>query len=163
MNILILTPTDPYTIVATTQLMYNTYDQHNDLFSVQTMALLDSETEEDKKYPISNVLFAAEVRDNPRVCLSRMRKSPHLIVWGNLDSHAIKFDHIITWAQAWEDDAEKDAYLAASNERYNATLAACNIKPIRWYTKDDAHYVFPTWDHLKLFLKTLGVEENAVQ
>lgn len=96
MNILILTPTDPYTIVATTQLMYNTYDQHNDLFSVQTMALLDAETEDDKKYPMSNVLFAAEVRDNPRVCLSRMRQSPHLIVWGNLDSHTMKFDHIIT-------------------------------------------------------------------
>lgn len=161
MNILILTPTDPTTIITTTQLMYNNYDQHNDLFSVQAMALLDSETEDDKRYPISNILFAAEIRDNPRVCLSRMRQSPNLVVWGNLDSHAIKFDHIITWSQAWG-DAEKDAYLVASNDRYDAALKKCNIKPIRWYQKEDAHVVFPSWHHLQLFLKTIGVEANAI-
>lgn len=163
MKILILTPIDPFTIVKTGQDLYADYNKHNDLFSIQAMSLLDNEIHKEGTHPsyiTSTSVFAAEMRDNPRLSLSKQRTYDNLIVWGNLDSHTMKFDHIISWEQAW--NTETDNYITTLQDRCSEAFEKLKIKPIRWYTKEDVHFIFPTWPHLQLFLKTLGVKTNAV-
>lgn len=96
MNILILTPTDPQSILLCGQSLFGEYGDKNDIFSVQMMALLDEDRNEGHNYIASNNLFAAEVRDNPRVGIARNKRYDNLIVFGNCDNKSIKFDHIIT-------------------------------------------------------------------
>lgn len=162
MNILILTPTDPYSVMLCGQNLFNEYGDKNDIFSVQMMALLDADNNEDHNYIASNNLFAAEMRDNPRVSIARNTKYDNLIVFGNCDNKSIKFDHVITYDDIWEDDNE-DVYLNKQNELFEEVFRNHNIKPIRWYKRDDAEFSFPTWRHLCIFLKTLGVETNGIQ
>ena len=162
MNILILTPTDPQSILLCGQSLFGEYGDKNDIFSVQMMALLDEDKNQNHTYIASNNLFAAEVRDNPRVSIARNKRYDNLIVFGNCDNKSIKFDHIITWDDAWEDDNE-DTYLAKQSELFEEDFRNHSIKPIRWYKRADAEFSFPTWRHLCIFLKTLGVESNGVQ
>lgn len=162
MNILILTPTDPYSVMLCGQNLFNEYGDKNDIFSIQMMALLDADKNEGHTYIASNNLFAAEMRDNPRVSIARNTKYDNLIVFGNCDNKSIKFDHVITWDGIWEDDNE-DANLNKQNELFDEVFRNHNVKPIRWYKRDDAEFSFPTWRHLCIFLKTLGVETNGIQ
>lgn len=159
MNILILTPIDPISITIIARNLFSSYCDHNDLFSIQMLALLDGKED---KFLVNNNYFAAEMRDNPRVALSKIQHYDNLIVFGNCDNKTIKFDHIITWAQIW-DNTNEDKYLIKQQELVEPVFRAHRIKPIRWYKFEDAHYCFPTWEHLCLFLKTQGVQTNDIQ
>ena len=160
MNILILTPIDEFTIFSVGQDIFNTYGDNNDVFSVQMMAILASD---EKNYPVTNEVFAAEARDNPRLALNKLKSYDNLIVFGNLDCKTITFDHIITCDSFWTDPTNKtDNYITESRSRFAETFKSQNIKPIRYYAVEDAEFSFPTWAHLCLFLKTLGVKANGV-
>ena len=162
MNILILTPTDPTSIVLCGQDLYNEYSEHNDLFSIQMMALLGETKPRD--YVINNNWYAVEVRDNPRICIAKNTSYDNLIVFGNCDNKSIKFDHVITWDTIWKDFQDReDPYILKQEQDFEGPFRLMSIKPIRWYKRGDVEYSFPDWDHLRLFLKTLGVKANGVQ
>ena len=88
MNILILTPSHPAQIAEMIDFLapYNT--EENDIFSVQSMALLGEETFKNKHYLPLMFTFAAEVRKKPKLCLRKEKgKRKNIIIYGNLDSH----------------------------------------------------------------------------
>ena len=162
MNILILTPTDPTSIMLCGQDLFSGYSENNTLFSIQMMALLGEKVTE-QNYIVNNNYFAAEMRDNPRVCIAKNTHYDNLIMFGNCDNKAIKFDHIITWDTIWRDIEDEDPYLTKQEQEFEQTFKNLNIKPIRWYKRGDVEYSFPDWSHLCLFLKTLGVRTNGIQ
>lgn len=159
MKILILTPIDAASVLITGQHLYNYYDADNDIFSIQTMAMLADHGENSA---VSNHYFAAEVRDNPNTMLARNKHYKNLIVHGNCDKNTTKFDHIITWEQIWDDENYVDTELATQQDAFKQAFEGLGIEPIDWYTYSDAEYCFPDWDHLALFLKTLGVKSDGI-
>ena len=164
MNILILTPTHPVQIAEMINFMSQYYTDENDIFSVQSMALLGEETFRDKHFMPLNFTYAAEVRNNPKLCLRKEHgRRKNIIIYGNLDRNTnMKFDHILgfTSMDHQEGDDRFDAYLEEGQKIYDKVFDNLKIKKIDWYKKEDAHHMFPTLHHLEIMLKTLGVNKN---
>jgi hypothetical protein len=164
MNILILTPTHPVQIAEMINFISKYYTEDNDIFSVQSMALLGEETynDENMKYLPLMYTYATVVRKQPKLMLRKERKGrKNIIIYGNLDRNTdMKFDHILAFSSMDNnpDNPQFDGYLEQSKD-YNTVLESLKVKPIQWYTREDAHHQFPTLHHLEIMLKTLGVSK----
>jgi hypothetical protein len=169
MNILILTPTHPVQIAEMINFMSQYYNEENDIFSVQSMALLGEETFRKHHFMPLNFTYAAEVRNNPKLCLRKERgRRKNIIIYGNLDRNTdMKFDHILGFSSMdhKEGDDTFDGYLKEGQKMYDEVFDNLKIKRIDWYKKEDAHHIFPTLHHLEVMLNTLGVKknDNAIQ
>ena len=166
MNILILTPTHPIQIAEMINFISKYYVDENDIFSLQSMALLGEEVYQDQKqtYLPLMYIYATAVRNNPKLMLRKERKGrKNIIIYGNLDRNTnMKFDHILAYSgMDGKEDSSFDPYLDASVKLFNDSFKTGKAKPINWYTIEDAHHQFPTLRHLGIMLKTLGIKEIA--
>ena len=162
MNILILTPIHPIQIAEMLDFLSKYYIDENDIFSVQSMALLGEELYKERHYTSLNFTYAAEVRKNPKLCLRKERKGrKNIIIYGNLDRNTdMKFDHILGFTSMDnKEGAGFDPYLEHSKKIYDEIFDNLKIKRIDWYKKEDAHHIFPTLHHLGVMLETLGVNK----
>lgn len=166
MNILILTPIHPMQIVEMNKL-YQKYSQHNNVYSVQAMALLAESTHE-YTYIGANQAFIYELIKKPHLIIPKNKTYDHTIIYGNISKNMpIKFDHIVAFSSKYVNGDDKDnfdPYLTEAN-KFMSKIAAENpnvakAKPPRYYELSDAHYQFPTLNHLFTFLKACGVKEN---
>ena len=164
MNILILTPIHPMQIAEMMDFLAPYQTEENDIFSVQSMALLGEQTFKKHYLPL-NYTYAAEIRKNPKLCLRKEKgKRKHIIIYGNLDKNTdMKFDHILAYdGHHVNNDEVFDSYLDKSKEIFDTTFDNLKIKRINWYTLDEAHHQFPTLHHLGVMLDTLGVKKINV-
>ena len=162
MNILILTPIHPIQIAEMLDFLSKYYIDENDIFSIQSMALLGEEIYKDKHYMPLTFTYAAEVRKNPKLCLRKERKNrKNIIIYGNLDRNTdMKFDHIFGYSGMDNKEGDGfDPYLDQGKRIYDEIFDDLKIKRIDWYKSDDAHHIFPTLHHLGVMLDTLGVKK----
>ena len=164
MNILVLTTTHPLDVAEAINELYNTFDEHNNLYSVQAFALLSEETF-DKHYIPTMYTFAAEVRRNPKLIYNHIHSRENTIVFGNLDKDTkIKFDHVVAVSPSLIRETETfDQYLKNISPAMDEVFTNKKIKPINWYTTEDCEHVFPTYHHLFTFLNVIGVKSNELQ
>ena len=164
MNILILTPIHPMQIAEMLNFMSKYYNDENDIFSVQSMALLGEEIYKDNHYLPLLHTYTAAVRHNPKLMLRKEKgKRKHIIVYDNLDRNTdMKFDHILAYSGMDNKEGDGfDPYLEQGKDLFVDAFKEQCIKPINWYTIEDAHHKFPTLHHLEVMLKTLGIKEIA--
>ena len=165
MNILILTPVHPVQIAEMIDFISDYYVDENDIFSVQSMALLGEEIyqDRDKSYLPLMYTFASAVRSDATLTIHKEKKNRrNIIIYGNLDRNTnMKFDHIFAYSGMDNKPEEDrfDPYLDESKNLFDKEFESQHIKPIDWYTIDDAHHKFPTIHHLGVMLKTLGVKK----
>lgn len=164
MNILILTPTHPIQIAEMINFISKYYVDENDIFSIQSMALLGEETYQDKNMTYLPLMYTytAAIRKNPKLMLRKEKKDrKNIIIYGNLDRNTnMKFDHILAFSSMDNKEGDGfDKYLEKSQEMFNQSFKESCIKPIQWYTREDAHHQFPTLHHLGIMLETLGVKK----
>ena len=158
-KILILTQIHPINVASVYDEICRDFLDYNEVFSPQIMALLGelslSEDENDFKHSY-RVLNAAFVK-NIKAAVRKMNPLKPWIFIGNCAKGDIKFDYILGYdgGDDFGDDKEFDRYIA----RDNAQLAEKNMQ-IRYYTKEDAELFFPTIEHLKLFLTTVGLKKG---
>ena len=162
MNILILTPIHPMQIAEMIDFLVPYNIDGNELFSVQSMALLAEETL-NKNYIPTTFTYATEIRKHPKLAFKSKSNSTIRIYYGNLDKNTnIKFDHILAYTNHYsetEDNHNFDIYLENAATLMNPTFNKMNIKPIEWYTIDDAEHIFPSLHHLATMLEALGVNK----
>lgn len=164
MNILILTPTHPIQIAEMINFISKYYVDENDIFSLQSMALLGEEVyqNEQQTYLPLMYTYALAIRKNPKLMLRKEKNGrKNIIIYGNLDRNTdMKFDHILAFSSMDnQEGAGFDDYLVKSNELFDKSFTDKTIKSIKWYTIEDAHHQFPTLHHLEIMLKTLGVNK----
>ena len=164
MNILILTPTHPIQIAEMINFISKYYIDENDIFSLQSMALLGEEVYQDQKQSYLPLMYtyATAIRKNPKLMLRKERNGrKNIIIYGNLDRNTdMKFDHILAYSgMDNQEGAGFDDYLVKSSELFDKSFTDTTNKPIKWYTIEDAHHQFPTLHHLEIMLKTLGVNK----
>ena len=166
MNILILTPTHPIQIAEMINFISKYYVDENDIFSLQSMALLGEEVYQDPNQTYLPLMYtyATAIRKNPKLMLRKERKSrKNIIIYGNLDRNTdMKFDHILAYSSMDNKEGDGfDEYLEQSKKLFDKSFTDTTNKPINWYTIEDAHHRFPTLHHLEVMLKTLGVNKVA--
>ena len=163
MNILILTPTHPIQIAEMINFISKYYTDENDIFSLQSMALLGEEVYQDQKQTYLPLMYtyATAIRKNPKLMLRKERKNrKNIIIYGNLDRNTdMKFDHILAYSSMDKEGEGFDEYLEKSKKLFEKFFTDTTNKPIKWYTIEDAHHQFPTLRHLEIMLKTLGVNK----
>ena len=164
MNILILTPIHPIQIAEMINFVSKYYTDENDIFSLQSMALLGEEVYQDQKQTYLPLMYtyATAIRKNPKLMLRKERKNrKNIIIYGNLDRNTdMKFDHILAFSSMDNQEGEGfDEYLEKSKKLFEKSFTDTTNKPIKWYTIEDAHHQFPTLHHLEIMLKTLGVNK----
>lgn len=158
-RILILSSTHPVHITELNLHIYKNYQQYNDIFSIQSMALLYEETL-NKHYIPANYAFAQAVKKDPQLARSKINKGQNLIIFGNLDmATKIKLDHIIIYTNGLEENTLEDKYLQKMEELFDKTNEE---KIINWYKTNDqtSRLIVPTLHHLDVFLETIGVKKN---
>lgn len=165
LKILILTQIHPVNVSYVYDEICSEYMDTNEVFSPQIMALLGElslkENENDNVHSY-RVLNAAFVK-NAKAAIRKMSPLKPWIFVGNCKKSDVKFDYIIGFdgGEDFGNNEIFDRYIHKDNE----LLAANNIAPIDYYTKDDADYFFPSLHHLKVFLNTLNIKrkekENA--
>lgn len=166
MNILILTPIHPIQIAEMINFISKYYTDENDIFSIQSMALLGEEVyqEKDKTYLPLMYTYATAIRKNSKLMLRKEKgKRKNIIIYGNLDRNTdMKFDHILAFSSMDnKEDSSFDPYLDASVRLFDKAFNNSKTKAINWYTIEDAHHQFPTLRHLGIMLETLGVNKNV--
>ena len=166
MNILILTPTHPIQIAEMINFISKYYVDENDIFSLQSMALLGEEFYQDQKQTYLPLMYtyATAIRNNPKLMLRKEKgKRKNIIIYGNLDRNTdMKFDHILAYSgMDNQEGAGFDGYLEHSKKLFDKSFTDTTTKLIDWYTIEDAHHQFPTLRHLGTMLKTLGIKEVA--
>ena len=164
MNILILTPVHPVQIAEMINFISKYYVDENDIFSLQSMALLGEEVYQDQKQTYLPLMYtyATAIRNNPKLMLRKEKgKRKNIIIYGNLDRNTdMKFDHILAYSgMDNQEGAGFDDYLEHSKKLFEKSFTDTTNKPIKWYTIEDAHHQFPTLHHLEIMLKTLGVNK----
>lgn len=147
-KILILMPIDPITILTESKKIIDFCSDKIDWYSPQILSFLDAEHNE-LKYMINNILFSKIIKDNFDITLQKNTNYDCFVMFGNCDKDTIKFDHIITIDDWWENKNKIDYYIDKISK-------IDSDKVINWFTSKDIEYSFPTFRHLKLFLKTLG-------
>ena len=166
MQILIVTPIHPVQIAEMIDFLYRKYNEHNNIFSIQSMALLAEETLQ-KEYNSTTFLFATEIRKNSKLLLTDDRYQRGVeIVFGNLDKNTnIKFDHVIGYTGHYSDGNGEtfDPYLMKAKEMIDGVLIEQNLPIIEWYTPEDCEHIFPTLHHLEKFLDVLEVKKVELQ
>jgi hypothetical protein len=162
MNILILTPIHPLQIAEMADFLSKYYIDENDIFSVQSMALLGETIYQDRHYMPLNFTYAVEVRKKPQLMLRKERNGrKNIIIYGNLDKNTdMKFDHVLAFSSMDNKEGDGfDPYLERGQKIYDQVFDNLKIKRINWYTREDAHHQFPTLHHLGIMLETLGVKK----
>lgn len=158
MKILIVTPIHP-TQIAEMITFFKDYPENLDILSIQSMALLAEETL-NKNYPITNFIYAAECRKNPKL-LKLVKENQ--IIFGNLSkTNKIKFDHIIGYTSNITQGEIFDPYLEQAKTIADPVFKQQGHDAIDWYSVEDCEHIFPTLHHLEVFLKTLGITKQEV-
>lgn len=160
-NVLVVLPQHPVDIVNANMELKDFYNPKNIVLSVQMMALLAEETyrgetkENEKEvfmnqpYGFWNTLFLKIQGDQ------KLDKDTNHLFYGNYSKNSFaKFDHIISLNE-YNEEAENPAWL------YDAQLKkdyAGELVPL--YGHEDIQFYFPTWKHLRLFLRMNGFTEG---
>jgi len=159
-KILIVTQIHPINIASVYDYISHSFIQNNEVFSPQIMALLGELTLKENASDFKHsyrVLNAAFVK-NIKAAIKKMNtKKPWIIVGNCSKDSKIKFDHIIGFdgGEDYGNTENFDYYIKRDNE----LLQEADME-INYYTKKDVEYFFPTMEHLKLFLTTLGLKEE---
>lgn len=157
MNILIITPTNPIDIITVAQDLYANFSDSCSILSPQMFALLAEETF-NHKYAVENYGFMNSFFKNPKL-LERKNGQEHLIVFGNIDYRTkIKWDHIIGFCP--NPDLQTEGVFDSYGEKLKEIYKESKLPDLYWVNESKIEYTFPTFKHLKLFLKTLGIKEN---
>ena len=169
MNILILTPTNEVDITIFSRKIHGDYDSFASLFSLQEMALL-MDVREKQKHPDKDYIWRTfeyatglTIREDSKILRDRVTKSKQpYIIFGNIPKDVIKFDHIISIAEpSWDWDNETSER-AEGNKVFNPVVESMKHKPLEWYSAKDVQLTLPTYHHLQLFLKALGIGGKKV-
>ena len=159
-RILIITQIYPVNVAYVYDEICHDFATHNEIFSPQIMALLGelslSEGDNDFKHSY-RVLNAAFVK-NIKAAVKKMNPLKPWIFIGNCAKNNIKFDYVIGFNGG--DDFSNAEHFDHYIYRDNLQLADKNMQ-IDYYTDKDAELFFPTIDHLKLFLTTLGLKKEG--
>lgn len=163
MNILIVTPMHPMQIAEIGNELYKNC-KNAEIYSLQSMALLAEETLQ-KEYVPTMFVYAAETRKHPHLISANINDDKIHIVYGNLDKNTdIKFDHVIGYTSNYGNGTVDlfDPYIEQMAHCMDSVFLEKKLEPIKWYTKEDCTYIFPTIKHLIKFLQTLGVKANEL-
>lgn len=160
-NVLVVLPQHPVDIVNANMELKDFYNPKDTVLSVQMMALLAEETyrgeakENEKEvfmnqpYGFWNTLFL-KIQSG-----QKLDKDTNNLFYGNYPKNSLaKFDHIISLNE-YNEEAENPAWL------YDTQLKkdyAGELVPLYGY--EDIQFYFPTWKHLRLFLRMNGFTEG---
>lgn len=165
MNILILTPTNEIDITLFSRKLCNDYGDTAHLFSVQQLALLADmqNPKQVKNWHAYEYAMALTTREDGNIIRDKAAKdkTPY-IVFGNIPKGTLKFDHILSIAESSWDWNVEASDRATCNKIFNPTTVEIHYSPLEWYTKNDIQLTLPTYHHLQLFLKTLGIGGKKV-
>lgn len=157
-KVLIVTQIHPLNVAYVYDEICRSFGEENDIFSPQIMALLGElslKENADDTIHSYRVLNAAFVK-NIHAAIQKMNPLKPWVFIGNCSKNTkIKFDHIVGF-DGGEDFGNKDIFDYYIHKD-NALLTEKNLQ-IDYYTKEDVEYFFPTIQHLKLFLSTVGVK-----
>jgi len=162
MNILILTPSNPVCILDMISKIGPMVKDEVGFNSINISALyqeqndIENAVENPITYPVALYSFAKALSSSQEL-VDNMFKNENNIIVGNLDKNTpIKFDHILGFeVEPWSLDP--DLYLEEGDKLFKDVFLKTNIQPVEWYTKNDAHHIFPTLHHLSVMLNVLGV------
>lgn len=160
-NVLIVLPQHPVDIVDASGELRDFYNPKDIVLSVQMMALLAEETyrgeaKENEKEIFMNQPYAfwdalfLKIQSG-----QKLDKDKNNLFYGNYPKNSLaKFDHIIS-LNAYNEEAENPAWLydAQLKKDYGEQLV-----PVYGY--EDIQFYFPTWKHLRLFLRMNGFTEG---
>lgn len=160
-NVLVVLPQHPVDIVNANMELKDFYNPKDTVLSVQMMALLAEETYRgeakgnekevfmNQPYGFWNTLFL-KIQSG-----QKLDKDTNNLFYGNYPKNSLaKFDHIISLNE-YNKEAENPAWL------YDAQLKkdyAEELVPLYGY--EDIQFYFPTWKHLRLFLRMNGFMEG---
>ena len=157
-KILIVTQINPVNVAYVYDEICSSFVKDNEIFSPQIMALLGEyslkENENDFKHSY-RVLNAAFVKNIQEVIQKMNQLKPWIFIGNCAKNSNIKFDYIIGFngGEDFGNNEIFDFYIKADN----AALADSSMQ-IDYYTTQDVEMFFPTLNHLKLFLTTLGLK-----
>ena len=163
-TILIITPIHPVDFIEAFQTLNASFNQFNEVFSVQAMALLgesiqwhtEDGTEAEPPYFCLNHLFCS----NPSCASVRSNINKPYIVIGNIPKNAeFKPQTILCLEGSSTTEKDFDPYLTQAQ----ALLTESEFDPIEYYTPADAEYTFTNIKHLQLLLTKLGFRQNQTK